>query len=73
MVIKLTWSIIKFSSVTYAIQAQNILKKYNIKSTLEHSSHKKSPKGCGYLLRVSADKDNIKKILNNHKIIFLND
>lgn len=71
MVIKLTWKVIKFNSVTSAMQAQNTLKKHGIKSQIEHSLQKNTTKGCGYILRVAADKKSIEKILDTNKFVFL--
>lgn len=63
---------IKFSSITQAIKAQQILKKLKIKSILERSSGEKSYQGCGYKLTITSNITDVKKILIKNNINFIN-
>lgn len=58
--------ILVLSSVTYALQAQEILEKKQIRSTLTRSAAIRKVRGCGYGLRVSsADRSRAEKLLQN--------
>ena len=48
----MSYNIIIFSSVTYALKAQGIFEREGIKSRLEKLRKEKSLHGCGYGLKV---------------------
>ncbi len=54
-------AIIKFSSVTYAMQAKGIVEKHGGKATLRKNTKATAKEGCGYSLIVNG---NIKRAIN---------
>lgn len=62
---------IKFRSITQAIKAKNILKKLKIKSNLERTSGNKTTNGCGFKLKFNHDINQIKKLLIDNNVIFI--
>lgn len=64
-------NVIKFSSLTQAIKAKNLLKMLKIKSQLERISGKNSINGCAYQLRFNYDIRYIKNQLIKNKIQFI--
>ncbi|MBP0979186.1 MAG: DUF3343 domain-containing protein [Oscillospiraceae bacterium] len=65
-------SFIKFSSITQAIKAQQLLKKLKIKSELERVSNNQSYQGCGYKLKINSNIKKIKDLLIKNNIKFIN-
>ena len=58
--------ILVLSSVTYALKAQELLEKNQIRSTLTRSAAIRKVRGCGYGLRVgNADRLRAEKLLRN--------
>lgn len=58
--------ILVLSSVTYALEAQELLEKKQIPSTLTRSAAIRKVRGCGYGLRVgSANRSRAEKILRD--------
>lgn len=58
--------ILVLSSVTYALEAQEILKKKQIRSALTRSAAIRKVRGCGYGLRVgNADRARAERLLRD--------
>jgi hypothetical protein len=60
--------IIKLNSVTYALKAKEVLRKYNISSKISKNPNPKKGEGCGYILSVNNASENVLKILEKHKV-----
>ena len=60
--------VIKFNSITYALKAREVLKKYNISSRLTKNPSPKKGEGCGYILSVNNANKNVLKMLEMHKV-----
>lgn len=60
--------IIKLNSVTYALKAKEVLKKYNISSKISKNPNPKKGEGCGYILSVNNANKNVLKILEMNKV-----
>lgn len=61
--------ILVLSSVTYALEAQELLEKNQIRSTITRSAAIRKVRGCGYGLRVGgADRARAEKLLRDAHI-----
>ena len=65
-------NVIKFSSLTQAMKAKNLLRMLKIKSELKRISGKNSVNGCAYQLKFNYNIVHIKQQLTKNKIKFIN-
>ena len=69
----MTYNIIIFSSITYALKAQGILERNGIKSKLEKIKKEIALNGCGYGLKIkNSDVINAKNAVEREGIKVIN-
>jgi len=61
-------TVIKFTSVTYALKAKETLRNYNIKSTVAKNPKPEKGEGCGYVLTLDGTGAEAVRILESKKI-----
>ena len=71
MVFKLKRTIIKFSTVTYALKAKELIENMGYMAVLRRSMNPSARDGCGYSITVNCDADEILLKLNLYNIKYL--
>ena len=67
----MTYFLITFRSITFAQQAQHILRSYFLDCTLQRTPKELAERGCGYCLRVrESDAQNAVDRIRQHNISF---
>jgi len=63
-------TVIKLSSVTYALKARELLIRRNVKSKIQKNPSPKKGEGCGYMLTVFNPPFDVKAYLKANNISF---
>lgn len=61
--------IVKLNSVTYALKANTVLQRNNIKSVVQKNPNPKKGEGCGYILTVQNAPANTLEILKDNGVV----
>ncbi len=62
---------IKFSSVTHAMRAKEIIEKYGYNIVIKRNTNNIKKEGCGYILLVKGDTDNLINLLKINQIKYI--
>lgn len=62
---------IKFSSVTYALRAKEIIEQNGGKAEIRKNPNPKRNEGCGYIITTSGNTDKIINLLNINKVKYI--
>lgn len=62
--------ILKFNSVTYALKAQNVLRRKRIKHELSKNPNPGKGEGCGYIITIKNAPKNTESMLSSENISY---
>lgn len=62
---------IKFSSVTYALRAKEIIEQNGGRAIIKKNPHPSVDEGCGYIVKASGNTEKIIKLINLNKVKYI--